>query len=281
MAHPRRAGGGDIRVWANRCFDAEMARREFIGRWATTTKENGGGDDVHLRLCCTYHEHSFFPSTPLSQPKVARILSVAGYWFHPDRDRCRTCRGPSNDVRYVVYDTETTGTSKEDEVIQLGFVAFDGTGREVRRYEEVWRTDRKSNPWAQRVHGIPPGEVVSSTVSQAEGLREFQSVLYQLRAGGKGGLLIAHNSAFDHRLVQQTAHRAGIKLDWCVQEFCTAKALKGVSPAQRGGNCKNGDVYRFLGGPPVLGRMHRALADARATAHIFFHGQDAGWWEAL
>ena len=276
IVHPRRAVGEDIRVWANRCFDAEMVRRSFIAGWVENVdkQEHEAEEDVVLRICCTYHEHATFPPQ-LPPTKLSEIRSVAGYWFHPDRNRCRTCCSSGGGVRYVVYDTETTGSSREDEVIQLGFVAFDGKGREVRRYEEVWRTSRPSNPWAQRVHGIPPEEVAASRVSQAEGLREFQSVLYQLRE--EGGLLIAHNSAFDHRLVQQTAHRAGVDLDWCVPEFCTAKALKDVPTTERGTNCKNGDVYQFVGGPD-LGRMHRALVDARATAYIFFHGKDSGWW---
>ncbi len=250
--------------------------RSWMARPAAGDTEGSTTSD--LRLCCTYHEHDFFGGRPLPPPLLARLRRATGFWFHPERARCRTCvhAGPGADLpKYIVFDTETTGSSKEDVVIQLGFVVFDSSGREVQRYEEIWQSDRPSNPWAQKVHQIAPAEVKASRTGAAEGLAVFQAALR--RVAESGGLAVAHNYKFDHRLLQQTAAAAGVHLDWCTQSFCTAAALKHRSVEERGPNCKNGDVYTYLGGED-LGQMHRALVDARATAHIFFCGQDAGWW---
>jgi DNA polymerase III epsilon subunit-like protein len=230
-----------------------------------------------------YHEHHYFQpdGLMLSGTAVATLQQrFSGYWFHPDPEKCRTCSPRLETAspgvpKFVVYDTETTGSSKTDIVIQLGFVAFDSFGKEIRRYEEVWRSDKRSSPMAEKVHGIQHSEVQASRTEAAGGLTDFQQILCELR--DNQGVLVAHNAAFDHRMVQQTADRAGIKLDWCAKEFCTAKALRTRSDTERGPNCKNSQVYSHIGGLP-LGKMHRALVDARATAHIFFHGQDMGWW---
>jgi DNA polymerase III epsilon subunit-like protein len=271
--HPRRKRFGDVRLWVNRCFDAQTRRAEFVRRWLLDPTE---GDEANLLLCCRYHEHDHFPDELPGKVWASRLSAAAGFWFHPRREQCRTCcpLGPAGQARYLVYDTETTGTSYSDVVIQLGFVLFDGTGREIRRYERVWRTEQPSNPWAQRVHGIPLEEVRGSDTSPGDGLTVFQEVLDEV--GRNGGVVVAHNAAFDHRMVQQTADREGFDLRWGPTEFCTARALKTRSVTERGPSCKNGEVYRYLGGP-ALGRMHRALTDALATAYIFFRAQDLGW----
>lgn len=177
----------------------------------------------------------------------------------------------------VVLDTETTGMSVHDEVIQLGFIVFNKTGREIWAYDRIWKTGRRSNPFARRVHGISDAVVAASKHTPSEELEHFAGILKQVQEAG--GVLVAHNMKFDGRLLSQTAKKAGVKLKSGVKTFCTMHAAKHLSKRQRGNTYKNGDMYDFLGGPATTtGRRHTALADAEMTAYIFNAGLDQGWW---
>lgn len=185
-------------------------------------------------------------------------------------------RSPSyTDVRPVlVFDTETTGLSASDVVIQLGYVYMLSNGTVLHEYEKVLHSDTPSNPFALRVHKISNETVRRSPHDAHAELSKFADLANRVLV--MGGTLVAHNAAFDVRLLRQTALSSGLHEFQLDSVFCTAKALKKVPTSERGATCKNTDVYRCLGGHTM--DMHNALNDAKATAFIYLHGLQAGWW---
>jgi DNA polymerase III epsilon subunit-like protein len=174
----------------------------------------------------------------------------------------------------LVFDTETTGLSASDVVIQLGYVYMLSNGSLLREYERVLHSSVPSNRFALRVHKISNETVRCSPHDAHAELSKF--AILANRVLDMGGTLVAHNASFDERLLRQTALSAGLHTFQLDSIFCTAKALKKVPTTERGATCKNTDVYRRLGGDEM--EMHNALNDARATAFIYLHGLKAGWW---
>jgi DNA polymerase III epsilon subunit-like protein len=174
----------------------------------------------------------------------------------------------------LVFDTETTGLSASDVVIQLGYVYMLSNGTVLNEYEKVLHSSTPSNPFALRVHKISNETVRRSPHDAHAELRKFMDLANRVLV--MGGALVAHNAAFDVRLLRQTAMLVGLHEFQLDSVFCTAKALKKIPTSERGATCKNTDVYRCLGGHKM--DMHNALNDAKATAFIYLHGLQAGWW---
>jgi DNA polymerase III epsilon subunit-like protein len=230
-------------VWTDECAEADDLRTQSLHRFRT-------GD-----------------LDPAQRSEVARTLLAHADVFAREIAQL--------DLRPVlVFDTETTGLSASDVVIQLGYVYMLSDGTVLEEYEKILRSLTPSNPFALKVHGIKDQTVRSSTHDPHTELEAFLALARQvIKAGGR---LVAHNSKFDVRMLQQTADAVGVEHFDLGPVFCTATKLKRVSTAERGATCKNADVYHCLGGPPM--NMHHALNDAKATAYIYQHGLQNAWW---
>ena len=229
--------------WTDECAEAEERRAQALRLFQT------GGLDA------------------AQQSEVARTLLAHAHVFAREIAQL--------DLRPVlVFDTETTGLSAFDVVIQLGYVYMLSDGTVLEEYEKILRTMTPSNPFALKVHRIADQTVRNSTHDPHTELEAFlQLARLVVNAGGR---LVAHNAKFDVRLLQQTADAVGLESFDLGPVFCTATKLKRVSTAERGATCKNTDVYHCLGGPPMT--MHHALNDAKATAYIYRHGLQNAWW---
>jgi DNA polymerase III epsilon subunit-like protein len=175
----------------------------------------------------------------------------------------------------IVFDTETTGLSKTDVVIQLGYITFDRRGRQLGTYEKIWNTSVPSNRFALEVHRISHRETESSPHKSNVELQSFLTLVQEVHA--RGGRIVAHNAKFDTKMLNQTASQVGVEWIWNAPTFCTMESLRSVSKSDRGANLKNVDVYAFMGGPD-LGEMHTALVDSLATAYIYYQGACRKWW---
>lgn len=162
----------------------------------------------------------------------------------------------------LFVDTETTGFSSEDRVIELAIIRayFDQDNL-------VWRTEHASL--------VNPGVPISEGASLASGLvdtdlkdaptpDQLSDVLLQL---GEADLVVAHNVKFDERMLKQTwgdyyfGRRDPI---W----FCTLKeARQQYTDAP---DCKLSTLVTHLG-LDAPEEAHRALADARAAEALFLH----------
>jgi DNA polymerase III epsilon subunit-like protein len=156
---------------------------------------------------------------------------------------------------FWAFDTETTGLSaSEDRIIELALVEFEGgapTGqRIVRRYNPEGRWSRA----AELVHGIP--------------LRELErEPLWRDKAAGlaswlQGRVLVAHNAAFDRRMLEAELRRAGVEVPE-VEWVCTREVAKKLHPKAS----HKLDAMCALKGVP-LPNHHRADCDAEACGRL-------------
>lgn len=145
-------------------------------------------------------------------------------------------------TRFAVIDLETTGFGKTDRIVEIGIVLVDG--REIIREWETLINPQRDISNAH-IHGITP-DLVSLAPTFDEVVDEVSSYLH-------GRVLVAHNIAFDGRILSGEFER--LNRDFIIGEgFCTLRATrKKLSEACRQYGINNETA-------------HRALTDARATA---------------
>lgn len=171
-----------------------------------------------------------------------------------------------SDIRFVAWDTETTGMDSETcHVVELAALAFD-EDFEHRRFETLVKPPVGIAPDAEAVHGI--GDAMVATAPGAgDALRGFFEFLQWV---GAPRILIAHNAGFDVGFVHAEVRRAGgIKLEGGVlareivlDTYRLAKTLLPDLPSHR----LDALVDHFQ--LPAVG-FHRALEDARALQGVF------------
>lgn len=145
----------------------------------------------------------------------------------------------------VFVDTETTGVSAEDRVIELCCQDESGAGK-------VWRFDpegKHSSEMAFSVHGITDRELIGEPV--------FEWCLTEILEWLDGRVIVGHNVGFDVRLLKQEFARCG--LDWVpLAQVDTVKLSRRLYPeltshklglladrlgiAQHGAHTARGDV---------------------------------------
>lgn len=166
---------------------------------------------------------------------------------------------PVRDVTFVVFDTETTGFSAEqDRIVEIGAV-------KIRNGEIVEERDWLINPKmaipkrATRVHGITDA-MVKDKPTFAEVYPEFQAF-----AGD--AVLIAHNARFDVAMVRAEAERAGLASPANVV-IDTLKLFRKWYP--EAATHQLAPLAAYVG---VAGEgFHRGDADSRYAALILFTG---------
>ena len=162
------------------------------------------------------------------------------------------------ELTYTVFDTETTGLDPRggDEIISIGAVRIVNN-----RLVADDRFDQLVNPmrplrWESiQIHGI-----------QEKDLREqpvIRDVLPRFHQFAEGTILVAHNAAFDMRMLQIKEAETGIRFINPVLDTMLLSHV--VHPAQENHNLMT--IAQRLG-IDVTGR-HTAMGDTLATANMF------------
>lgn len=144
----------------------------------------------------------------------------------------------------VILDTETTGLSGMDEVIQMA--AIDMRGNQV--FYSLFKPACSIHPSAAAVHQMTEQHLVD-----APAINDMEP---QLREVLDGRMVIAYNADFDRRLLNQTfaAHRLSLawlsKLSW----QCAMKAWTGYMGLKKAPKLENSD--------------HTAMGDCLATLDL-------------
>ncbi|MCX4197406.1 exonuclease domain-containing protein, partial [Methylobacterium organophilum] len=159
--------------------------------------------------------------------------------------------------RFVVIDFETTGLSpnKGDRVIEVGALEI-VDGRIGRRFQSL------ANP------GFPVSARITAitgiTNAMLAGAPPLAKVMRDLSAFTEGATLVAHNAGFDRRFLQAEMERLDL---WDDREvLCTMRLGKRAYPGL--GSYKLA-LLAAHAGVELPDAMHRALADAMATAELF------------
>lgn len=162
------------------------------------------------------------------------------------------------ELRYVVFDTETTGMmpSKGDEIISIGAVAI-AAGRILHKetYEQLVHAERPPRPSSIKIHGITP-EMLEGQPTIGEALPAFSRFAHE-------AVLVAHNAAFDMRFLREKERGTGVRFD---QPVLDTLLLSSVLHPNQVSHSLDTLLARY--GIQVRGR-HTALGDALMTADLF------------
>ncbi len=97
--------------------------------------------------------------------------------------------------KWSLLDIETTGINSEtDEIIDLGYLSFDGT-KLVKKYSSLVWTDKQITPFITHLTGI-----TADMVKNAPKLEKVEESLYELQ----DHICIAHNAAFESSFLEYT-----------------------------------------------------------------------------
>lgn len=120
--------------------------------------------------------------------------------------------------RMVVFDTETTGCSRYDEICQIAAMEYT-CGELTRTFSEYICPTCEMNPHAESVHGLSADFLAGHGISPEEAMRRFFEFL------GGDALLVAHNNKFDMRMLSQECEKFDICLFPEGIETCDTLAL--------------------------------------------------------
>lgn len=151
---------------------------------------------------------------------------------------------PGRASRFAVIDTETTGFSRYDRIVEFACVTV-MDGAIVEEYETLIQPQRDPGP--THIHGITP--------SMLDAAPEFSSVAGDIAARLDGALLVAHNISFDLRMLRQEVGRLARMTFDPGEGICTYRLtkLKLSLAAEKAG---------------IPLESHTALGDARAAAQL-------------
>jgi DNA polymerase-3 subunit epsilon len=171
----------------------------------------------------------------------------------------RTVDPRTTDLRtaeFVAVDVETNGLAGDDcELTEVGAVLVGG-GELHDEFDSLVRVRRPLSRGIERFTGI--------TQAMVDTAPEPRAVVERLAPMLDGRVLIAHNAAFDRRVLRQAFESEG--LDWPdPPALCTVAMARKLAPLA--GKRKLVPLAESLGIEPE--GAHRALVDARTCALVF------------
>ncbi len=107
--------------------------------------------------------------------------------------------------KYIILDTETTGTAEQDRIIQLGFLVLDN--KNVSVYNEFCSSDVPIAYAAMEVHGITPEQLENKPLCQETAAFEALNAL-----NTSENYLIIHNAPFDLGMLEKEGFTCKMKL---------------------------------------------------------------------
>jgi DNA polymerase III epsilon subunit family exonuclease len=121
---------------------------------------------------------------------------------------------------FVVFDTETTGLAATDRIVEIACARVE-SGRVVDKFEMLVNPEMSIPPAASGVHGIYDRDVANAPLI-AEVIEAFRRFVGAYP-------LVAHNAAFDVRMLRAEARRTRSLLPFS-PVVCSLKALRKLIP---------------------------------------------------
>lgn len=107
--------------------------------------------------------------------------------------------------KYIILDTETTGTAEEDKIIQLGYIVLGSRPIEV--HNEFCSTDIDIKFGAMEVHGITP-----EMLKNKPKCTDMQSYKRLLELNNEENYIIIHNAPFDLTMLEKEGFETKMKV---------------------------------------------------------------------
>jgi len=180
--------------------------------------------------------------------------------FYSDPQTPDVCRAYAKAGRVVVFDTETTGLSSDDEIVQIAAVEYAG-GNFARAMSVFICPTCAVRPEAEEVHRLSRRFLDAHGIEPTVALDRFFSFL------GDNALLVGHNIYFDLRMLRNECRKFSYCADVDGIPFCDTIALaKRLVPGLP--SYSLGALAEAL---PLDGtNPHDALSDAHTCGALFF-----------
>lgn len=170
----------------------------------------------------------------------------------------------------IVFDTETTGFSDNDEVVQLAVVAMRERKELFSKAVYIKNQVPIDGTDAQKVNGITDELLRTSGIAPVDVLTDFLALIEQTISEEGMALLVAHNLSFDYRMIVNMMRKYGIADDLperamgcCTKEFVKSLSLpKSILPGNNLRNCITAFKLNAK-------NSHDALDDAKACWGLF------------
>jgi DNA polymerase III epsilon subunit-like protein len=109
-------------------------------------------------------------------------------------------------AKYVLLDTETTGTDEEDRIIQLGYMVLEGK-KETEVYNEFCSSERAISFGAMEVHGITPEMIEGKpTCKETQAYKALEAL------NEESNYMVIHNAPFDLGMLAKEGFTCKMKL---------------------------------------------------------------------
>jgi DNA polymerase-3 subunit epsilon len=217
---------------------------------------------------CQSYIRLFLPAVHMREPEDAGIRSAIRLGSRPEfydfdlfsqpGQTLELDDIPLTDLTFTVFDTETTGLDPKggDEIISIGAIRIVNSRLlQGEVFDQLIDPKRSVPEESILIHGIRP--------EMLEGQLTIDQALPLFHAFAEGTILVAHNAAFDMRMLQLKEAATGIRFINPVLDTLLLSAV--VHPAQENHNLEA--ICKRLG-VNIIGR-HTALGDAIATGEIF------------
>jgi len=107
--------------------------------------------------------------------------------------------------KYIILDTETTGTGDTDRVIQLGYIVLGA--KEIEVHNELFSSDVPISFGAMEVHGITPDMIEGKPLC-----KESSSFKRLLELNSDDNYMIIHNAPFDLGMLEKEGFKTQMKV---------------------------------------------------------------------
>ena len=187
--------------------------------------------------------------------KIKIIYGIEGYMV--DDTAKITSHNAKEDFsgRFVVFDLETTGLSKDsDKITEIGAVKIEN-GKITDHFSTFVNPQR---PIPQKIV-----ELTSITDEMVAGAPKIEEILPKFFEFCKGCVLVAHNAEFDTGFIKKSA--SDLLVEYNFSHLDTLMLARALYPEL--GNHRLSTLNKHL--KVTLLHHHRAVDDAKATAEIF------------
>lgn len=152
----------------------------------------------------------------------------------------------------IFIDTETTGTTDEDKLIQIAYRTTDNTD-----VNELYKTDRPINISAMAVHHI-----TEKMISDKPFFKDSEVYNDLEKRFSRGEIFVAHNAKFDVKMVEKEGLKVGAVID-------TLKIARHLDPESKIESYAL-QYLRYLLGIDIEATAHDAWGDILVLEKLFY-----------